>query len=68
MMFFLIGTLSRYVCRKLAEACKLTLLDDKNNELIAARDKIRELEMTVAKLREELYKCKHDKPSKKHKD
>lgn len=58
----------RYICRKLAESCNLTLLDDRNNDLIIARDKIRELEMTVAKLREELYKSKREKLGKKHKE
>lgn len=59
---------NEYICRKLAESCNLTLLDDRNNDLIIARDKIRELEMTVAKLREELYKSKREKLGKKHKE
>lgn len=43
-------------------------MEDKSNELTEAKDKIKELEMVVARLREELFRYKHEKPGKKSKD
>lgn len=43
-------------------------MEDKSNELTEAKDKIKELEMVVARLREELFRHKHEKHGKKSKD
>ncbi|KAK7602857.1 hypothetical protein V9T40_006831 [Parthenolecanium corni] len=53
---------------QLASSCNLTIMEDKSNELTEAKDKIKELEMVVARLREELFRYKHEKPGKKSKD
>lgn len=57
----------RFVCKKLAESCNIPLQQDAN-ELKTAKEKIKDLENTVAKLKEELSKCKPEKASKKSKE
>lgn len=56
----------RYVCRKLADSCKLIIVEDQKNELSIAKTKIKELESTIYKLKDDLRK--YEKSSKKHKE